>query len=56
MKVKESAKVGIKPKVNKATRQQIMESALASFRIEGIDIPKQKALETLHKIEATLGR
>ena len=56
MEANESTKSFDKPKVNKATRQKIMESALASFRIEGIDIPKKKALETLHKIEATLGR
>jgi hypothetical protein len=40
----------------KAIRREILDSALASFRIEGIHIPKPKAEEVLKKIEATLER
>ena len=45
-----------KGKANKARREQILESLLASFKIEGIDIPKQFAAKTLKKLELTLGK
>ena len=43
-----------KTKDKKAVREQIMRSAIASFRIEGITIPRDVALETLKKIEVSL--
>jgi hypothetical protein len=45
-----------KEKNKKVSREQIMHSALASFRIEGINIPKEMALLALKKIELSLGR
>lgn len=39
-----------------SSREQIMQSALASFRIEGIHIPKEAALLVLKKVELSLGR
>jgi hypothetical protein len=47
----------MKPKEKKATikaptREQIMHSALASFRIEGIHISQEQAIAILKKIEA----
>jgi len=33
-----------------------MESTLASFRIEGINISKEAAMETLKKVEIKLGK
>lgn len=48
-----------KPKKGKkklSSREQIMQSALASFRIEGIYIPKEMALQVLKKVELSLGR
>ena len=43
-----------KEKVKSSTREQILHSAMASFRIEGINISKDQALATLKKIEAKL--
>ena len=40
----------------KSAREQIMQSALASFRIEGINISKEKALIALKKVELSLGK
>lgn len=40
----------------KTLREQVLKSALASFRIEGINIPKEKALATLEKVELSLGK
>ena len=40
----------------KSPREQIMQSALASFRIEGINISKEKALIALKKVELSLGK
>jgi hypothetical protein len=37
-------------------REQIMQSALASFRIEGINISKETALIALKKVELNLGK
>ncbi|PWJ60452.1 hypothetical protein CLV98_101636 [Dyadobacter jejuensis] len=37
-------------------RQQIVESAIASFQIEGISIPPLEAQRLLEKIEARLER
>jgi len=45
-----------KGKNKKISREQIMQSALASFRIEGINIPKEMALLALKKVELSLGR
>ncbi len=49
MKIKQ-----INTKDKKALREQIMQSALASFRIEGINISKEKAFATLKKVEVNL--
>ena len=46
----------IKTNDKKNAREQIMQSALASFRIEGINISKEKASATLKKVELSLGR
>jgi hypothetical protein len=46
----------IKVKNKKISREQIMQSALASFRIEGINISKEMALLALKKVELSLGR
>lgn len=43
-----------KIKDKKITREQIMQSALASFRIEGINITKENALAALKKVELSL--
>ena len=43
-----------KTKDKKVAREQIMQSALASFRIKGITITEEKALATLKKVELTL--
>jgi hypothetical protein len=51
MKMKEK-----KATVKASTREQIMHSALASFRIEGIHISQEQAFATLKKIETNLGR
>ena len=45
-----------KGKDKKSSREQIMQAALASFRIEGINISKEMALITLKKVELNLGR
>jgi hypothetical protein len=38
----------------KIIRNQIMKSAINSFKIEGINIPLKKAEETLKKVEISL--
>ena len=45
-------------RVNKvsALREQILKSLIASFKIEGIDIPLSVAEQTLKKLEPTLGK
>ena len=43
-------------KKDKSIRQQILQSTLASFKIEGINIPVDLALATLKKVELTLGK
>lgn len=45
-----------KGKNKKTSREQIMQSAVASFRIEGINISKEMALVALKKVELSLGR
>jgi hypothetical protein len=40
----------------KSLREQILESMLASFKIEGINIPVDLALSTLDKVELNLGK
>ena len=39
-----------------STREQILQSMRASFKIEGINIPADLANATLKKIEVTLGK
>jgi len=51
MKTKEA-----KPRNKKNLREQILQSAIASFSIEGIKISKEMALETLKKVEFSLGK
>lgn len=46
----------VKTKDKKIIREQIMQSAVASFCIEGINITKEKALATLKKVELSLER
>lgn len=48
----QSKKVTIKS----STREEIMHAALASFKIEGINISAEQALATLKKVEASLGK
>ena len=45
-----------KVKDKKPSREQIMQSAIDSFRIEGINISKEMALATLKKVELSLGK
>jgi len=45
-----------KGKTKNTSREQIMQSTLASFRIEGINISKEMALSALKKVELSLGR
>jgi len=40
----------------KSLREQILESMLASFKIEGINIPADLALSALDKVEINLGK
>lgn len=51
---REASKVNKKDKAS--TREQILHSMLASFKIEGITIPADLAYATLKKIEVTLGK
>jgi hypothetical protein len=44
------------PKEKEALRKKIMQSALASFRIEGTTISKERAEATLKKVELSLGK
>ena len=39
-----------------STREQILQSMLASFKIEGIHIPADVAKSVLKKVEANLGK
>ncbi len=39
--------------VKASGREQILHAAIASFRIEGIPIPMEQALEVLIRVEAT---
>lgn len=43
-------------KQNKSLREQILQSMLASFKIEGINISPDLALATLKKVELNLGK
>lgn len=45
-----------KGKNKKTSREQIMQSALAFFRVEGINISNEMALVALKKVELSLGR
>lgn len=45
-----------KSKADKSKREEILKSLLASFKIEGIDIPAQVAAATLKKLELNLGK
>jgi hypothetical protein len=42
------------PKTNKELRQEILNSMIASFKIEGINISSDFAISTLKKLEVTL--
>ncbi len=47
----------VKPsKTSKELRQEILDSMVASFKIEGINISNNIAISTLKKLEATLGK
>jgi len=45
-----------KSKKGHSLRQQILKSLMASFKIEGIDIPLSVAEQTLKKVELNLGK
>ena len=45
-----------KTKKRHSLREQILKSLMASFKIEGIDIPLSVAEQTLKKIELSLGK
>ena len=45
-----------KSKKGQSLREQILKSLMASFKIEGIDIPLNVAEQTLKKIELNLGK
>jgi hypothetical protein len=51
MSTSKSNKSQVKPE---AVREQILHSMIASFKIEGIHIPADKALATLRKVELNL--
>ena len=42
--------------VKSSSREEILRSVVASFRIEGINISAEQALATLKKVEANLGK
>jgi hypothetical protein len=43
-------------KKDKSLREQILQSMLASFKIEGINIPQDAAVVALKKVEFSLGK
>lgn len=45
-----------KRKTGKSLREDILRSLLASFKIEGIEIPASIAEATLKKVELSLGK
>jgi len=45
-----------KSKKGQSLREQILKSLMASFKIEGIDIPLNVAEQTLKKVEVNLGK
>ena len=45
-----------KSKKGQSLRKQILKSLMASFKIEGIDIPLNVAEQTLKKVELNLGK
>jgi hypothetical protein len=45
-----------KSKKGHSLREQILKSLMASFKIEGIDIPLSVAEQTLKKVELNLGK
>lgn len=45
-----------KSKNGHSLREQILKSLMASFKIEGIDIPLSVAEQTLKKVELNLGK
>jgi hypothetical protein len=45
-----------KTMTDKSLREQILQSLIASFKIEGIDIPAQFAAAALKKLELSLGK
>ena len=48
------SKVKKTSKKNKTLREQIFQSMLASFKIEGINIPPDLAIATFKKVELSL--
>lgn len=49
-------KVMTKKSSREVLRSQILKSAVASFKIEGINISKSTALNALKKVELNLGK
>jgi hypothetical protein len=49
-------KIAKKPSKNLPSREQVMHSMMASFKIEGIDIPLDMAIKVLKKVELNLGK
>jgi len=45
-----------KPKKGQTLRTEILKSLMASFKIEGIEIPLSVAEQTLKKVEISLGK
>jgi predicted nuclease with RNAse H fold len=45
-----------KSKKGQSLRAEILKSLMASFKIEGIDIPLNVAEQTLKKVELSLGK
>ena len=45
-----------KSKQGSLLREQILKSLIASFKIEGIDIPQNVAEQALKKVELNLGK
>jgi hypothetical protein len=43
-------------KKNEKRREEILKSMIASFKIEGINISLDKALQSLKKVEINLGK
>jgi len=53
--VKTQKAIKVKP-TDKLLREQIFQSMIASFKIEGIHIPHDKAMASFKKVEINLGK